>query len=235
MALDTVQAIELKSASIDGGLRKLKPINEYVVVDRAPSTRYFGMIIGVTDEKFGGFDVLLSKVLSISDRSVVNTRKGPLKVGDQVLSVKVVNRRVDDIDARTDDGGRISFLPAEHVLCVVEDTELLPTNDLYLVSMMPDRRMFGSIEVLGNDKLEILSSEILSSGPKTVYGEPGMYALHRKIDGVQVDSFEIRKRFGANLKLIREKSLLGIATDALDDNPPGETNADQVHVPYKGL
>lgn len=234
MALEDIHPVQLKSRMLEGGTRSLRPINGYVVVERAPATRTFGLIVGVVNEA-SSFDVLLSTVLSISDSANVRTKKGPLKVGDKVLSVRVVNRRVDDIDSRTADGNRIAFLPGEHVLCRVDSDELLPTNDMILISAQPDRRMVGSIEVLGASSLEILSSEILSTGPDVKYGESGQYACHRKIDGVGLDSWEIVKKYGSSLKLIRQKSILGIADVELEPNPNGEQNTDYIAPVYKGL
>jgi len=233
MSLSDITPVTLKSRMIDGGTREMRPINNYVVVEREPATRMFGVIIGVASD--GSFDVQLSKVLSISDKVKCNTRKGPLKVGDRVLSVKVVNRRVEDIDLRTEDNNKIGLLDATHCLAVVTDVEILPCNDLILVSAQPDSRMVGSLVFLGNDSLDMHSSKIISTGPDVEYGEPGMYSAHPKVNGVAIDSAEIRRKFGHNLKLIREKSTHAVSTEKLEDDPSLENNPDFVPPQVRGL
>ena len=235
MSIQDVVAVPLKSRLLDGGTKYLKPIQNFILVEREPDVRSFGRIIGVTSAS--SFDVTLSRVLSISDRAKVSTKRGPLAIGDRVLSVRVIQTRVEDIELRTDeDNNKVSFIPDEHVLAVVTDNELLPANDLYLLKAMPDRRMYGLIELIGSANLEMHSSEILSCGPLTSYGEPGNFAVHLRVNGVEIDSDPIKRRFGSGLKLIREKSLHGLSFSKIDDSPELEQNPDYVpEQPHRGL
>lgn len=227
MSIEDVTPVTLKSRLLEGGTRHLYPINDTVVVEREPATRAFGLIIGVSTDNT--FDIQLSKVLSVASRVKVATRNGPLKVGDRILSVRVVNKRNDSIDARTDDNNSISFLNSEHVLAVVDDENIWPAQDLLLISAQPDRRMVGQLEILGSSNLEMHSSEIISIGPNVDCGaEPGLFAVHLRINGCALDSHEIRRRFGHNLKLIRQKSLHAISTAPIVDDPTLENNPDYV-------
>ena len=234
MSLNDIVPVTIKSRMLDGATRQLRPINAQLVCAAEPAVRAFGLIIGVSSDS--SFDVQLSRVLSISDRVKVATRNGPVKIGDRVLSVRVINKAADSVEARSEDGERLTFIPEEHILAIVTDDELIPTSDLYLISAQPDRRMVGSIEVIGSKNLEMHSSKILACGPLTTYGEPGMYAVHAHVMGVKLDSFEVRRRFGTDLKLIREKSLHAVSTAPIDDDPTCENNPDPLPVPMpRGL
>ena len=63
MSIEDVVAVPLKSRLVDGGTKYLKPIQNFILVEREPDVRNFGRIIGVTSAS--SFDVTLSKVLSI--------------------------------------------------------------------------------------------------------------------------------------------------------------------------
>lgn len=227
------QPVKIKSRFIDGGVRILRPIGKRLIVEREPAIQSYGVIIGVANE--GSVDVTISKVLSMSDDCDLRTRKGPVKIGDRVLAVRVVNRRSDSIEARSEDGQAIAFLPAEHALAVMTDEEILPINDLLLVEAAPDRRMVGAIEMVGYSSTDVHSSKVLATGPDVVHGEPGQFSIHIKINGVEIDSPNIKRRFGSNLKLIREKSTMGISHAPVEDDPTLESNPDPTREPHRGL
>lgn len=189
-------------------IKHLRPINNNILLEREQGTKTFGLI-EVPDGWSSTWDIQFGRVLAVGAKARAATRNGPLKAGDRVLSVRVVNKKVDSTDIRTERGGKVAFLPDEHALAVVTDTEILPINDVCLVRTPDHLEKKGLIELVGNDNLEVMPSLVLATGPDVKQLEVGQYAIHIKVNGVAIDSFEIRKSFGRSLKLIKEKSIHG--------------------------
>jgi hypothetical protein len=149
--------------------------------------------------------------LAVGVKAKIATRDGKLKPGDRVLSVRVVNKRLDDIDMRLGDTAeKIGFIPTEHVLAIVTDEGVLPCNDVLLTEAAPDRKKYQNIILTGADSLDLHTCKILATGPDVTQAEAGEYAIAPSRFGVAIDSFEIKKKYGA-LKLIKEKSVTGVA------------------------
>lgn len=204
--------IKVKSLSeyAETKYHSIRPINDNVMVARETGSKSLGLITIINQES-NSIDVHISRVLAMGTRAKVSTKEGKIKPGDRVLSVKVVNKRVDDIDMRTADSAeKIGFIPQEHVLAVVTDEGILPCNDVILTEATPDRKRYQSITLFGNDSLEIHTCKILAVGPDVSQAVPGEYAVAPSRFGVAIDSFEVRKKFGT-LKLIKEKSVTGVA------------------------
>lgn len=154
-------------------------------------------------------DVQISKILSISDKVNIATKERPLQIGDRILSVRVVTKKIDSIEMRSESGSRIGFIPDEHVLAVVTDEAIVPVGDRVLVEAQHDVREYGRILMLGADSLDVHAGKVLAVGPKVVCLEPGEYAIHPRRYGVELDSFELRKKYGSNLKILRERDISG--------------------------
>ena len=216
------QPVTIKSRFIDGGTRIVRPVGRRLIVRREPSIQSYGLIVGVSGNDT--IDLTISEVLSLSDDSVVRTRNGDVVPGQKVLSVRVVNKRSDALELLDDENDAISFLAAEHVLAVINDEAIEPCGDFLLIEAAEDKRMVGSIMLVGADNTTVQSCKIIATGPDVKYGEPGQYAVAPKVSGVALDAPGIRRRFGGCLRILKERSMYGVSIIPTDSDCAGLEN-----------
>lgn len=192
-------------------MRNLRPIGDNLLVEWENGSRMFGTL-----EIPGGFergwDIQFGKVLAVGTKAKANTRNGPVKYGDRVIYVRSVNKKVDSVDIRSERGGKVAFLKDIHALALVTDEEIVPINNVCLVRMPEAVERKSLIFLTKSDSLDILPCKILATGPDVNQLEVGEWAIAPKVNGVEIDSFELRKRFGLSLKLIKQESIEGAAS-----------------------
>jgi co-chaperonin GroES (HSP10) len=218
--------VVVKSRFLEGGTRIVRPVGRRLIVRREPAIQSYGVIIAVSGNDT--VDITTSEVLSVSDDADVRTRNGPVQVGQKVLAVRVVNKRSDSLETRDEGGDAISFLAAEHVLATIDDDAITPCNDFLLIEANEDRRMVGSIMLVGAENTMVQSCKIVSTGPDVKHGEPGEYAVAPKISGVALDAPGIRRRFGGGLKILKERSMYGVSIIPTSDSPECESWGDSI-------
>ena len=178
----------------------IRPTAENVLVERSPSERiHNGIIMPFSDN----WNIQVSKVLAIGPRVT------GLRVGDSVVHIKVIGRRVDDKELETKAGKRVWLMKSDDCLAVldVETGSLKPTADRLLVRLPPDQRELGSgIVIVEEESLLIKVSQVLGIGPKVKEVKSGDNVIHHKIEPVRIDDPELTSKFGERLGIIKEET-----------------------------
>jgi hypothetical protein len=175
-----------------------------------------------------GFNILVGKLLAVGNKKIA-TRSGPVELGSEILYVRVVGKKSDDVDLRVaPSGGRVVFLPAIHALAVVNGSSLEPINDVSLVKVPSHKKEVGMIELTGQDNLSIMPYLVLKTGPDVEQFTVGEYILTNKVNGVSVDLLDVMRKHG-KLKLIKTASILGAGSTA---EVTGDSHGDKPSTHY---